>query len=62
MIASHQEISGVQVASYLMNYGDHYTTHSFRNLFLFSIETYLQTALTKVRRTEQYIQDDPDGK
>ncbi|CAF5058209.1 unnamed protein product, partial [Rotaria magnacalcarata] len=24
-IASHQEVSGVQVASYLMNYGDHYT-------------------------------------
>ena len=62
MIASHQEISDVQVASYLMNYGDHYTAHSFRNLFLFSIESYLQTALTKARRTEQYIQDDPDGK
>lgn len=62
MIASHQEVSGVQVASYLMNYGDHYTTHSFRNLFLFSIESYIQTALIKARQTEKYIQDDPDGK
>jgi hypothetical protein len=49
MIASHQEISGVQVASYLMNFGDHYTTHTFKNLFLFSIENYLQTELIKAR-------------
>ena len=62
MIASNQEISGVQVASYLMNYGDHYTTHSFRNLFLFSIESYLQTALIKARRTEKNIEEDLDGK
>ena len=61
MIASNQEISGVQVASYLMNYGDHYTTHSFRNLFLFSIESYLQTALIKARKTKKNIED-LDGK
>ncbi|CAF4162915.1 unnamed protein product, partial [Rotaria magnacalcarata] len=41
MIPSQQEASGVQVASYLMNYDDHYTTHTFRNLFLISIENYL---------------------
>ncbi|CAF1608295.1 unnamed protein product, partial [Adineta ricciae] len=49
MIASHQEVSGVQVASYLMNYGDHYTTHTFQNLFLISIEHYLQIELNKER-------------
>ena len=49
MIASHQEVSGVQVASYLMNYGDHYTTHTFRNIFLISIEQYLQAERSKGR-------------
>jgi hypothetical protein len=53
MIASHQEISGVQVASYLMNYGDHYTTHTFVNLFLISIENYLQMELNNVRHSKQ---------
>ncbi|CAF1289231.1 unnamed protein product [Adineta steineri] len=53
MIASHQEIAGVQVASYLMNFGDHYTTHTFKNLFLFSIENYIQTELIKARLSAQ---------
>lgn len=53
MIASLQEVSGVQVASYLMNYNDHYTTHMFRNLFLISIENYLQVELNKTRHKEQ---------
>ena len=53
MIASQQEVSGTQVASYLMNYGDHYTTHTFKNLFLFSIENYLQTELTRTRLSEK---------
>ncbi|CAF5071326.1 unnamed protein product, partial [Rotaria magnacalcarata] len=35
MIASQQELSDVQVASYLMNYDDHYTTHALRNLFYY---------------------------
>ena len=52
MIASHQEVAGVQVASYLMNYGDHYTTHTFKNLLLISIENYLQAELIKARRCE----------
>ncbi|CAF0815681.1 unnamed protein product [Adineta steineri] len=63
MIASHQEISGVQVASYLMNYGDHYTTHTFRNLFLISIESYLQKELVKSRVNEKHIdEEETDGK
>ena len=63
MIASHQEVAGVQVASYLMNYGDHYTTHTFNNLFLISIENYLQAELVKVRQCEKdYDQEGFDGK
>lgn len=58
MIASQQELSGVQVASYLMNYGDHYTTHTFRNLFLVSIENYLQEELTKARLHEKRIDEE----
>ncbi|CAF1357094.1 unnamed protein product, partial [Adineta steineri] len=58
MIASHQEISGVQVASYLMNYGDHYTTHTFRNLFLISIESYLQKELVKSRVNKKHIEEE----
>ena len=63
MIASQQEVSGTQVTSYLMNYGDHYTTHTFKNLFLFSIENYLQTELTRTRLNEKEIdQEEVDGK
>ncbi|CAF3146310.1 unnamed protein product [Rotaria socialis] len=58
MIASQQEVSGVQVASYLMNYNDHYTTHTFRNLFLISIENYLQAQLRKARLQEKGIDEE----
>ncbi|CAF1222138.1 unnamed protein product [Rotaria magnacalcarata] len=58
MIASQQEVSGVQVASYLMNYDDHYTTHTFRNLFLISIENYLQAELSKARLQEKDIAEE----
>ncbi|CAF4611951.1 unnamed protein product, partial [Rotaria socialis] len=58
MIASQQEVSDVQVASYLMNYDDHYTTHTFRNLFLISIENYLQAELSKVRLQEKDIDEE----
>jgi len=58
MIASQQEVSGVHVASYLMNYGDHYTTHTFKNLFLISIENYLQTEINKARINEKEIVED----
>ena len=37
-LASQQELSGVQVASYLMNWDDHYTTHKFQGLFLIQTE------------------------
>lgn len=44
-LASQQELSSVQVASYIMGWPDHYTTHEFGNLFLIGIENYLQTTL-----------------
>ncbi|CAF2631936.1 unnamed protein product [Rotaria sp. Silwood2] len=49
MLASQQELSGVQVASYLMNWDDHYTTHRFQGLFLIQTERFLQTQLNETR-------------
>ncbi|CAF4334893.1 unnamed protein product, partial [Rotaria sp. Silwood2] len=48
-LASQQELSGVQVASHLMNWGDHYTTHRFQGLFLIQTEKALQTQLNEMR-------------
>lgn len=39
---SHQELSGQQVASYLMDYGDHYTSDKFQNLFWTSFENFIE--------------------
>jgi hypothetical protein len=44
-LASQQELSGVQVITYLMDYGDHYTSHAFTNIFLIAIELHLQNEL-----------------
>ncbi|CAF1598294.1 unnamed protein product [Adineta ricciae] len=52
-LASQQELSGVQVASYLMGWPDHYTTHEFANLYLIGIENYLQAALIEARSEHQ---------
>ena len=52
-LASQQELSGVQVASYLMNWDDHYTTHKFQGLFLIQIERYLQTQLNEMRARQK---------
>lgn len=51
-LASQQELSGVQVASYLMNWDDHYTTHKFQALYLFQIELFLQTQLNEMRKRQ----------
>lgn len=48
-LASQQELSGVQVASYLMNWDDHYTTHKFQGLYLIQTERYLQAQLDEIR-------------
>ncbi|CAF1623084.1 unnamed protein product [Rotaria magnacalcarata] len=52
-LASQQELSGVQVASYLMGWPDHYTTHEFVNLFLIGIENYLQATLIEAQLKQQ---------
>ena len=52
-LASQQELSGAQVASYLMGWPDHYTTHEFANLYLIGIENYLQAALTEIQLEHQ---------
>lgn len=40
-VVSNQELSAPQVASYLMNYGDHYTSHVFANLYWPAFESYI---------------------
>ncbi|CAF3690400.1 unnamed protein product [Rotaria sp. Silwood1] len=47
-LASQQELSGVQVASYLMSWNDHYTTHKFQGLYLIQTERFLQTQLDEM--------------
>ena len=48
-LASQQELSGVQVASYLMNWDDHYTSHKFQGVSLIQIERYLQARLNELK-------------
>ena len=54
-LASQQELSGVQVASYLMNWNDHYTTHKFQGLYLIQTERYLQTQLNDARAKQRQL-------
>lgn len=54
-LASQQELSGVQVASYLMNWDDHYTTHKFQGLYLIQTERCLQTQLNEKRSKERLL-------
>ena len=48
-LASQQELSETQVATYLMGFGDHYTSHVFINIFLIGIERYLQNELNQTK-------------
>jgi hypothetical protein len=59
-LASQQELSGVQVASYLMNWDDHYTTHKFQGLYLIQTEHFLQTELNEIL-TKQNLEHASDG-
>jgi hypothetical protein len=52
-LASQQELSGVQVASYLMNWNDHYTTHKFQGLYLIQTERYIQAQLNEKRSKQK---------
>ena len=38
---SHQELSAQQVCSYLMEYGDHYTSHEFKKLYWTAFEKFI---------------------
>ena len=51
MIASQQELSGVQVAMHIMGWPDHYTSHKFTKICLISIERYLQQCLDEARES-----------
>ena len=52
-LASQQELAAQQVASYLMGWPDHYTTHEFANIFLIGIENYLQATLIEAQAKQQ---------
>jgi len=41
-LVSHQEMSAQQVASYLMGYEDHFTSHQFNNLYWASFERFIE--------------------
>ncbi|KAK7450190.1 hypothetical protein VKT23_013073 [Stygiomarasmius scandens] len=41
-LVNQQELSAQQISSYLMEYGDHYTSHEFANLYWPSFERYVQ--------------------
>lgn len=59
-LASQQELSGVQVASYLMNWDDHYISHKFKGLSLIQIERHLQASLNELR-TEAHREQSETG-
>ena len=59
-LASQQELSGVQVASYLMNWDDHYTTHKFQGLYLIQTERFLQVELNRLQ-SEQDLDMESEG-
>jgi hypothetical protein len=42
-LISHQELSAQQVASYIKGYEDHFTSHSYRNLYWTSFERWLDS-------------------
>lgn len=46
-LIAKQELSGPQVASYLLGFGDHYTSHLFKSLYWTSFEGYINTLETR---------------
>ncbi|KAG1887028.1 hypothetical protein F4604DRAFT_1571508, partial [Suillus subluteus] len=42
---SHQELSSQQVAAYLMDFGDHYTSHKYVNVFWTLFENYVDAMM-----------------
>ena len=43
-LISHQEMSAQQVVSYLMDYEDHFTSHSYGNLYWAAFERYIEAS------------------
>ena len=43
---SHQELSAQQVAMYLMEYEDHFTSHEYKNIYWTGFDTYIATKLS----------------
>ena len=65
---SHQELSAQQVSSYLLEQGDHYTSHSFRCLYWTSFERSIDKDLlspecypTQGQQNQQDVQDGVDS-
>ncbi|KAJ7275811.1 hypothetical protein C8J57DRAFT_1223961 [Mycena rebaudengoi] len=65
---SQQELSAQQVASYLMDFEDHFTSHSYRNLYWTSFETFIDKELPspecyppKNPKKEPQPTEEPDG-
>ncbi|CAF1614641.1 unnamed protein product [Rotaria sp. Silwood1] len=52
-LASQQELSGVQVASYILNFPDHYTTHEFQKIYLIGIENHLEKCLQDAKTQQE---------
>ncbi|CAF1231848.1 unnamed protein product [Adineta ricciae] len=48
-LASQQGLSGVQVGTYSIDYGDHYTSYELANIFLIAVERHLQNELEQSR-------------
>ncbi|CAF4206683.1 unnamed protein product, partial [Rotaria sordida] len=52
-LASQQELSGVQVASHILNFPDHYTTYEFQKIYLIGIENYLEKCLQDAKTQQE---------
>lgn len=52
-VMSHQELSAPQVASYLLGFEDHFTSHRFRPVWLMSFEAALVSMSTHENTTEK---------
>lgn len=60
---SHQELSAQQVCSYLMDYGDHYTSHEYRNLYWTAFEKFINDEMPSPEcyQSEIATVDEEDG-
>ena len=59
-LVSHQELSAQQVASYLMDYEDHFTSHKFNCLYWASFERFIERQDTE-KLYERTVTETRDG-